>query len=615
MRVLRTTAVVLSLASLAAFAQLSACGGDDDAAPANPNAGSDAASPSGATPTLTISSSRGKVYLGQTAKIDGPAIAPEIVSKLAWTVVAAPSTSAITTASIQDGATPTPSFKPDQLGLFTVQLNGEKADGVAASIVVIVEALDVPVFFRDVHVMTDVMATMGTVETSTLVAGAYGSPPRTLDCPRTTTIVGNDAGISRLGTVLEAEKGGAMNGDSWEGPPGTPARIAFPHIQGAFPGPITTRLTVATSTSTCAAADAKVIDTISGDPDAGVDDRSLNLIFNARFSPDGNRIAYLNSVNGVSRMSTIGFDGAGKQDISFAVAVGDGTLSSSPSALSVGSAKDGSGAVRPQWKDPTHVGWVSFILQTEAPEQHDKWELWVVEDKPGAAAELAMRCTGSGLTHFDFLPDGTVIAAVKHPHEDAQTGIMDLVVYRANASTKACEIARNLTNNTADGALARDLALSPDKATVAFFGGAFSNDLFVPLTRLSTVPVDGSRPAAPVPGVVGPADPGAGPRWGGGGTLITWGQAELTGGPSSQGVFSRLMSVPVGGGEPTVIVGSSTGALSGDDGGIVADYHFRFGMGQGCAAAPGPASSGIMIAFGLFGGAILVARRRSRDRA
>jgi MYXO-CTERM domain-containing protein len=411
-----------------------------------------------------------------------------------------------------------------------------------------------------------------------------------------------------------------MNGDSWEGPPGTPSRIAFPDIEGAFLGPMTTRLTVATSTSTCAAADAKVIDTISGDADPVLDDSSLNIIFNARFSPDGNRIAYLNAVNGVTRISTIGFDGAGKRDISFAVAVGDGTLSSRPSALSVGTANDESGndeagPVRPQWKDPTHVGWVSFIVQTEAPAQNDKWELWVVEDQPGAAAELAMRCTGSGLTHFDFLPDGTVIAAVKHPHEDAQTGIMDLVVYRANASTKACEIARNLTNNTVDGAIARDLALSPDKSTVAFFGGAFSSDLFVALTRLSTVPVDGSRPAAPVPGVVGPADPGAGPRWAGGGTTITWGQAELTGGPSAQGVFSRLMSVPASGGEPTVITGSSTGAVSGEDGGLVADYHFRFGMGQGCAAAPGPASSGIMIAFGLFGGAILVARRRSRDRA
>ena len=97
MRVVRTAMLSATLATLALGAQLAACGGDDEnhaGPPGDPTPDAEAPSDAGASPTgptLTISSSRAKLYLGQTAKIDGATIAPEIVSKLAWTVVAAPS--------------------------------------------------------------------------------------------------------------------------------------------------------------------------------------------------------------------------------------------------------------------------------------------------------------------------------------------------------------------------------------------------------------------------------------------------------------------------------------------------------------------------------------------
>ncbi|MBX3219004.1 MAG: hypothetical protein KF795_00715 [Labilithrix sp.] len=510
---------------------------------------------------------------------------------------------------------PTPSFKPDQLGLFTLQVSGAKADGTTVSVVVIVEAIDVPVFVRDLHVTNGDPTLAATSTTNTLVAGAYGSAARAIDCPVTTSVDGGD-GSNLLVQAIIGTRSGAVSGDSWEGPPGTPSRVALPDIRFA-PAGITVGLTVATSTSRCGAAEAKVLDTTFVSANLEVAPASVpNFIFNARFSPDGNRIAYINDVGGSARISTVGFDGAGKRDLSPTTAVGDGSLTTlGATPIIAPSAAEVIGPVTPRWKDPTHVGWVSFTGETAALAARESWELWVVEDKAGAQAERAMVCTGSGLTHFDFLPDGTVIAAVKHPAEAEKLGIMDLVVYRANAATKGCEVVRNLTKYTVDGSIARDFALSPDKSTAAFFaGGAIDPDLggslFPILTLLSTVPVNGSLAPAPVPGVTGRADFGVGPRWVGGGTAITWGQVDVSFAPGLP--LSRLMPVPVGGGQPIAVTNNVIGALPSGDGGLSVDYHLRFGMGQGCTAAPGPISNGILIAFGLLGGATLIARRRSR---
>ncbi len=269
---------------------------------------------------------------------------------------------------------------------------------------------------------------------------------------------------------------------------------------------------------------------------------------------------------------------------------------------------------------------MSFFGDDAATVNRSEWELWVVEDKPGATAELAMRCSGSGLTHFDFLPDGTIVASARHvvSTDAGEVSPMDLLVYRANVATKACEIVRNLTNHATSQAIARDFALSPDKSTIAFFAGVGSG---VPsgnptdnVTQLSTVPVDGSRAAAPVPGVTGVADLGVGPRWAAGGTLITWGQVELPnllgGGGGGSGIpMSRLMSVPVDGGDTVVVAGNSTGVVPSPDGGFTVDYHIRYGIGQGCTAAPGVVSNGVMLVVGVLGvGTLLARRRRSSTR-
>jgi len=626
MRARRTTRLFATLATLALGAQLAACGGDEGvAAPASPPPPPDAVpgdTPAPTTsPALTISTTRAKLYLGQSAKIEGASVAPEIVAKLAWTVVTAPSESTISNESIEGATTAAPLFKPDRLGHYTLQLSGEKADGSAASVLVFLEALDAPVFFRDLHVKGHESIGEMHLSLSTQVAGAYsGAAARAVGCPVTASTEDEEGGEINISMTFFSARAGAVNGDSWEGPPGSPSRVAFVQygaVMGEGAPSISSSIGVATSRSACGAPEAKIIETLSGQP-GSVSVTPSSVIYNARFSPDGNRIAYTNDVDGGARLSTIGFDGSDKRDLSPATAVGDGTLDPrGTTAMIPGETSfSGLGPIVPRWKDPTHLGWVSFFGEDSTTAERSSWELWVVEDKPGAKAELAMRCTGSGLTHFDFLPDGTIVAAARHQvtTDDDEIHPMDLLVYRANAETKACEIVRNLTNNTKGSGIARDFSLSPDKTTIAFFGGMGngvpSGEIGMNITVLSTVPVDGSRPAAQVPGALAAADLGVGPRWAAGGSVITWGQADVSASEIAMAPQSHLMSIPAQGGNPVMIGAKPLAAHPPTDDVIVMDYHVTYGMGQGCSAAPGNVSDGIAIVFGVFGAGTLLARRR-----
>jgi len=624
MHIARSGAYVAFLSLVAAgAAHLVACGDDDPVAP--PADTSDAAVEPDASapvvgPTLTISSTRAKIYLGQTAKLDGASIAPDIVAKHAWTVVAAPSGSSVGNEAIQDATTPSPTIKPDKLGLFTLQVSGETKDGASASVLVHLEALDAPVFFVEGRITIDHTGN-GAVRLSTHVAGAWGSQAREVGCPRTLEIVDSDTGAPI--TAAASSRGGGSNGDTWEGPPGTPARVVFPwyDIRTGAPTFFSSSLVVATSEDGCGAEGPKVIASTEHF-DGGVTVLE-NLIYGARFSPNGERIAYIHDRVGVgARLATVGFDGSDPRDLTPTHADGDGGLipDGGTNSTLVGSLVVG--PVAPRWKDDTHVGWISF---TSAPPSRVDWELWTVEDKASAVPELVMRCTNAEITHFDFLPDGTIVAAVRHEHtleDGGSTKPMDIVVYRADATTKACEVVRNLTNNTENTHVARDFALSPDKTTVAFYGGVGNGQPGTsPNTntaRLYTVPVDGSRPPTPVPGATGNADLGSGPRWAAGGTVLVWSQIDMTpyesGGGSSLVRFSRLVSVPAGGGDVAIVTSSSTSHDLQTDGGAQREYVIRHGIGQGCGVAPATISNGIVLfssALGLVG--LLVRRRRTRS--
>ena len=189
----RSSLVAAAFGSALVGAQLVACGGDDEkAANPGPVPGTDeldASAPTG--PELTISATRAKLYLGQTAKFDGAALAPNAVTDITWQVVFAPSESKITTADLANATTATPSFKPDVMGAYTLQVSGKK-DGQVSSVLVYIEAVDAPVFWREGR------ATMGenksSYAASTYVGGVYGANARAVACSAAQTESSGDNG-------------------------------------------------------------------------------------------------------------------------------------------------------------------------------------------------------------------------------------------------------------------------------------------------------------------------------------------------------------------------------------------------------------------------------------
>jgi MYXO-CTERM domain-containing protein len=608
MRFFRCSMIAAALGGLAVSAQLLACG-DDEVAAGPVDAGPVEGGPTG--PVLTVSDKRSKAFLGQTVKVDGAAVAPNITADFVWKVIAAPSESAVKTETIQDATTGSPSFKPDVLGLYSLEVSGTK-DGVASSVILFVEALDAPVFWREATFTQSSGSSMAS-SLSTHVGGVHGSFSRSVDCP----VEKLDGGSTETQLALMSARIGGNAGDVWEGPPGTPSRVVFPTVDGDSSGSVlTTTLTVATSQSACGAAEAKIVDKSVSDGGSGL--TLPDAIVATRLSPDGNRIAYAHNVQGRARLGTMGFDGADVRDISAFQSGASGGLDQDAGVVITASGGGfPMGPVAPRWKDATHVGWITFFGPTATTENPSDWELYVAEDKVGATPELVMRCTGSGVRSFDFLPDGSIVATARHL-ASADSGApltMNALVYRANA-TKECEVARNLTNNTLPNAVARDLALSPDKTQIAFFSGTgtgfanTSNDALA----LVTVPVDGSRPATQVPGSAGPADPGIGPRWVAGGTMLTWGRFATmgNGGGLPMGV-GHVASIPAAGGTPRTLATGSAEQISLPDGGSQMSIRLTYGIGQGCGVSAVGAGSPFVAATGAIGLAALVARRKRRS--
>lgn len=606
MRIIRRSLVaVAAIASLAGGVQLVGCGDDDSPSTPGTDGGAEAAS---SGPVFTVSEARAKIYLGQTAKIDGATLAPGITSNISWSVVAAPSGSAITAATLQGATSASPSFKPDLLGGYTLQISGSK-DGVTASVLVFIEAVDAPVFWRQSDVLA-IDGGFGSISLSTHAGGIYGGSDRTVSCAP-------DSGSSSDPNVLGAVVGfgfrfGASAGDVWEAPPGTPSRVVFVEVSAGSGGGVRTSLSVATSQSSCGSPESRELEALTTSAiEAGAETVPPlgSLVQGARFSPSGNRIAYLHDVDFKARLTAIGVDGSAKRELApfYGLANGAGL---DPDAGSSFASQGGQPPVlqlSPRWKDETHVGWITFVGPDATSSLRAEWELYVVEDVAGASPVRVMHCAGSSPSSFDFLPDGTIVAATRHANGN-QTP-MDLLVYRTSTATGECEVVRNLTNNTKSDAVARDLALSPDKSQIAFFSGTgpggsldSSNDL-----ALFVVPADGSRPGTLVPGAGRDANAGIGPRWAAGGTALTWGSVVLLGG--------QQLSIPAAGGvRRTVVATTVVTRTDGDGGATSAEYRFTYGIGQGCGVSRGPLSIGFMAACGAVGLIALVARRRRRQR-
>ena len=379
--------------------------------------------------------------------------------------------------------TATPSFKPDVLGAYTLQVSGKK-DGQVSSVLVYIEAVDAPVFWREGR------ATMGEDKSSyvasTYVGGVYGANARAVACSAAQSESVENNGQSLLQVALLSARMGASAGDTWEGPAGTPSRVVYSEMTfNPADGQITSRLAAATSVTSCAAGDAKILDS-KVFPSESLDSYLNDNVQSARFLPDGTRIAYVHGSGGKPRLTTIGFDGSGKRDVSPFQSGGPDAGGLDPDAgIPIGGdAPFPKGQLQPRWKDATHVAWVTFVGPTATTAYRSDWELYAVEDREGAKGELLdalrlvqhleLRLLGRRFDHRGRAPP----SAGKCRDPDDPNLTMNLVIYRANATTKECEVVRRLTQNDVKGAVTRDLALSPDKSTVAFFSGVGDGSSF-----------------------------------------------------------------------------------------------------------------------------------------
>ncbi len=506
-------------------ATLGACGGSDDTA-ANPD--QDASSEATTMGDdgggiLDLRADGVKVYVGQPVRLDAAqSKAPNGAAiTYAWSVKSVPAGSAITTATLAGATSEVVTFTPDLAGDYLLTLSGA-AGGEMATKDVTASAVNGQVFFT----LTNGNANPPFTEMDTVEMDGKNQHP--IDCrqPIRNLLAGGDSGVTTpdsgpsagLALVLFATLFADTALDSWEGPPGTPARAAFQNIIFFPDGGIQEMgLAAATTDNTCQKPPARVHLLTTGG-------KNSPSVFQPRFSPNGQRIAFVeDQASGNEYVSVVGFDGADYHQIASYCPDADAGNTSCHGTTAFGPR-------RPQWVDDSHLGWTRELAHTSSGTgasyvESSTWEIVTAADVAGAVPTRYMGCTTASMPlTMGFLASGDVVANFKPTSASPE----DLVVLSADAS-KNCQVVRRLTTLTTVGSYARDFAISPDGTTVAYMQNIAAADAGVSDGGLSitsgggilfTVPVDGSSP----PKQVSPEALIArfGPRWIAAGSHLAW---------------------------------------------------------------------------------------------
>lgn len=662
--------VAIGSLALTALATAPGCGGDDSS---TTTVGDDGSTDSGSTTqqdapstvgAIEVIASDAQVYVGAQAHLDAsqskrPAGA---VLTFAWTVKSAPNGSQVTTASLTGADSETPKFTTDVAGDYVLTATASVGQE-SASKDVTVHALNASVFFVEVNGKD--VPTTSTI--STVLADGTGQ--HALNCKQqllpdslnglfldgganVVDAATQDGGIaSQFGVFFEQAMLNAVIGpftdvalDSIEMPAGTPSRAAFADIQTSGDGGLKAiSLVVADTNNTCQSPPTRVhqIGQITG-KDA--------MVLQPHFSPDGNRVVYLEN-RGTSdagsddtHVNVVGFDGSNFRELGlYCPATGSGNCWGRHLFPR-----------RPQWLDPTHVGWIR-VLDRANTSPPFAWEIVVASDSPGGGVSRYMTCSSYEVPFsFTFINDGTVLANLK-PTQNAPE---DLVVLGRDASG-ACTLVRNLTKLPIanKGSFARDFAVSPDGSLVAYMhhiepiSDASTGDPYAncPETgpcitggivatgggKLYAVHTDGSDVPHPVGGTE--LDMLFGPRFISAGTRLAWnGSAPLPAGldasafPTDAGVDANaylgnfslgsnaINVVPVAGG-PVVhaaIADENAGTfpMGGGNGGACECRPDCVGRCNPSCDVAGRGGAELGVGVGGLIGLVFVGRRRSRRR-
>jgi len=528
---MRTIRTLLTLTSVTCIAVggLVACGDDDS--PSGPTTSPDASTDapvnvlpdaskpdgsstvdSGTAPIAAVAAPA--VYVGQTAVVDGSVSTGSGALTFAWTLTA-PNGSALMSTSLQNANTAKPTFVPDVPGAYTVALT-VTAGGKTASATATLNAIDAPVFFLK-----------GEADGGGITTGKVaftGATNRDVGSSTSVACFASDAGVYNKD---ELQFTGAFYAEVWEAPAGTPSRAVFSLIDNADGG--TTRVLFGTTTAaTCAAAPTR-LDTVGPDQNDGAPFQA------PRFSPDGARVAYIRAFKDVGqKIATAGFDGTSTRVVADRGAFADGGPNPNSGGYSTGSA-----GPRPDWLNATTVAWVNATAPKE-------WQVVSAPDQVGATPTLHMKCTGEAPKDFAILPNGDVLVShTTHAADnDAKADVMNIWLYKPDATTKVCGTGKNLSKLTSSmgASAASTFSLSPGRTKVAFYA---QDDNRAGAAAVHVVPVDGSTD----PVAVGVASSRTqGPRWVAGGTHLTWGvvSSAVDGGLDGGGIENALVVATVG---------------------------------------------------------------------
>lgn len=576
---------------------LLACGGDDSSSSGGtPDASADTNPPinvDGSTNPIapTVVASNVTIYTGMTAALDGSGTQAQA---FAWIVKSAPNGSTVTTASLAGASTARPSFRADVSGDYVLELTASNG-AASAKQDVTVKAIPAPLFYmqsnfseKPAYFEYRVVGTDGT--------GGHPVACRFNDDP--------DAGEGDNGGGLVAMSMflADMGEDWWESPnAGEPSRVAFVNLERVDGGgdDLAGSLALGTNLSTCQNPPVKVATVTDGGSDG------LNVL-QPRFNKAGNRVAYLEKRDGPFYVATVGYDGKDRRELARMCHNTDSC--NNPSIF----------PARPQWVNDTTVGWA----RTQAEDAGTGWEVIVANDSANPNPQVYMTCDGLAPRSIAFLKDGSVLANRQAPDAGSRE---DLWVLKPNATTKQCEVLRNLTNLPLDWSYARDFSISPDDTEVAFVrfiqdGGTLPEGGGSRVGgEVYTVPLSGA--SAPVPAGGTPKVALFGPRYVAGATVLAYnGSLPNDSGSgaiedASDGVFSGIPVISVlqrDGGAVTYAAQSDIDAgtyVTGGGNGGACDFRLDL-----CSMGPIKSGGGPTIAITLAGFAWLFGRRRNRRK-
>jgi hypothetical protein len=409
----------------------------------------------------------------------------------AWEVVSVPPGSQVTTATLSARSGAQVSFEPDLGGEYQLRVTAA-ADGESVERVVLFTVPTVPLFFYQGSGLSAQQLGVGIMRSD-------GTGKRLLSCAIKALSPDGGTPSDLYGSLRFS---GLFGLRAWEPPKtaaaGAPWRVTFLEV---VPTPDGTqaeefRLWAGDENSGCDTEPARRIDSTGFTND--------HRHFYPRFSPDGNRVLYVDEPQDASaftfRLMTIAIDRTQQRQIRGGMPQLKG--------------------VPPAWYDATHVVWVEDLSTTATPHL----VIYKASDNnaagdTGGDRTVLLDCGGvlNVINQIEVLDGDILISGGEKSTIGPGAGALE--IYRMKPG--ACTLASKIASEPVRG-MAWDFAVSPDGKSIVYMatfgpgGTKANNDLWV-------VPSDGSAPPRYFAG--NPKYYDFGPRWVAGGRQIVWTQA------------------------------------------------------------------------------------------